>query len=72
MCWQIVYICVIFYKGDFMPRRAREISTITMDTAAMIKDGRTFLPFRFIAEAFGAEVEYGPEDGPVERVTFLQ
>jgi len=49
-----------------------EVTTITMDCAAMIKDGRTFLPFRFIAEAFGAEVEYGPEDGPVEWVTFLQ
>lgn len=49
-----------------------EVTTITMDCAAMIKDGRTFLPFRFIAEAFGAEVDYGPEDGPVEWVTFLQ
>jgi hypothetical protein len=43
-----------------------------MYTVAMIKDGRTFLPFRYIAEAFGADVEYGPEDGPVEWVSFTQ
>jgi hypothetical protein len=49
-----------------------EVTTITMDCAAMIKDGRTFLPFRFIAEAFGAEVDWGPKDGPTEWVTFLQ
>lgn len=33
-------------------------STIEMDTAAMIKDGRTYVPVRFVAEAFGAEVEW--------------
>lgn len=49
-----------------------EVATVTMDTVAMIKDGRTFLPFRYIAEAFGADVEYGPEDGPVEWVSFTQ
>ncbi len=49
-----------------------EVTTITMDVAAMIKSDRTFLPFRFIAEAFGAEVDWGPKDGPTEWVTFLQ
>jgi len=49
-----------------------EVSTITMDVAAMIKNDRTFLPFRFIAEAFGAEVDWGPKDGPTEWVTFMQ
>ncbi|MEW5920171.1 MAG: stalk domain-containing protein [Bacillota bacterium] len=48
------------------------VSTITMDTAAMIKNGRTFLPFRFIAEAFGAEVDFGPKTGAIEWVTFKQ
>jgi hypothetical protein len=47
-------------------------STVTTDVAAFIKDGRTVLPFRVIAEAFGAEVDYGPKDGPIEWVTFKQ
>jgi len=47
-------------------------STVTSDVAAYIKDGRTVLPFRVIAEAFGAEVDYGPKDGPIEWVTFKQ
>ncbi len=46
--------------------------TVTSDVAAFIKDGRTVLPFRVIAEAFGAEVDYGPKDGPIEWVTFKQ
>jgi copper amine oxidase-like protein len=31
---------------------------ITMDTAAVIKDGRTFLPVRFIAQALGFDVDW--------------
>ena len=46
--------------------------TVQSDVPALIKDGRTFLPFRVIAEAFGASVFYGPEIGPVEWVTFVQ
>jgi len=53
-------------------KEGEEVTTITMDVAAMIKDSRTFLPFRFIAEAFGAEVDWGPKDGPTEWVTFMQ
>lgn len=49
-----------------------EVSTITMDVAAFIRNGRTYLPFRFIAEAFGAEVGYEPKVGPVETVMFKQ
>jgi len=49
-----------------------EAEVVTFDAAAQIKDGRTFLPFRAIAEAFGAEVDYGPADGPVEWVSFSQ
>ncbi|HEX9059922.1 MAG TPA: copper amine oxidase N-terminal domain-containing protein, partial [Clostridia bacterium] len=29
-----------------------------MDTAAMLKDGRTFVPARYVAEAFGATVRW--------------
>ncbi len=36
---------------------------VTIDTAAIIKNDRTFVPFRALAEAFGAEVEY--KDGVV-------
>lgn len=33
-----------------------------MDTKAIIKDSRTFVPVRFVAEALGADVEwYGPK-----------
>ncbi|MCT4607149.1 MAG: copper amine oxidase N-terminal domain-containing protein [Marinisporobacter sp.] len=39
---------------------------VPMDTAAVIKDGRTMLPIRFIAQALGAEVEW---DGATRTVT---
>ena len=32
--------------------------TVTMDTAPVVKDGRTFVPLRFMAEAVGYSVEY--------------
>ena len=46
--------------------------TVTADVAAFIRNGRTVLPFRAIAEAFGAEVDYGPKDAPIEWVSFKQ
>jgi len=46
--------------------------TVTADVAAFIRNGRTMLPFRAIAEAFGAEVDYGPKDAPIEWVSFTQ
>ena len=33
-------------------------STVTMDTAAVLKDGRTYVPIRYVAEALGAFVDY--------------
>ena len=39
--------------------RDDEGEVVTLDGAAQIRHGRTFLPFRAIAEAFGAEVDYG-------------
>ena len=41
---------------------------IRMDVTAQIRNGRTVLPFRYIAESFGAKVNYGPEYGPVEYI----
>ncbi len=50
-----------------------EAEVVTFDAAAQIKDGRTFLPFRAIAEAFGAEVDYGTDaEGYVTWVSFEQ
>lgn len=31
---------------------------VTMDTAAVLKDGRTYVPIRYVAEALGAYVDY--------------
>lgn len=39
--------------------------TITLDTAASIRDGRTFVPVRFISEAIGATVQW---DGATRTV----
>lgn len=41
----------------------------SMDVAPFIEDGRTFVPVRFVAEAFGAEADWGPKDGATEWVT---
>lgn len=35
-----------------------EATTVVMDTKAVLKDGRTFVPVRFVAEALGAWVGY--------------
>ncbi|MGB4030390.1 MAG: stalk domain-containing protein [bacterium] len=48
-----------------------EAEVMTFDGAARIKEGRTYLPFRAIAEAFGAEVDYGTDaEGYVTWVSF--
>ncbi|QEK13252.1 copper amine oxidase N-terminal domain-containing protein [Crassaminicella thermophila] len=41
-------------------------AVVPMDTVAVIKDGRTMLPVRFVAQALGAEVEW---DGATRTVT---
>lgn len=40
----------------------------SMDVAPFIEDGRTFVPVRFIAEAFGVEADWEPKDDAVEKV----
>lgn len=35
-----------------------ETSDVTMDTAAIIRESRTYVPIRFVAEALGAYVDY--------------
>ncbi len=51
-----------------------QTKTATVDAPARIVEGRTFLPFRAIGEAFGVEVDYSadPETGLVEQVWFTQ
>ena len=44
----------------------------TMDVAPFIENDRTFVPVRFIAEALGAEADWGPEDGLTEWVTLTK
>ena len=44
---------------------------VELDVSPFIKDGRTWLPVRGIAEGLGAVVDYGPKDAPVEWVTVL-
>ena len=43
-----------------------------MDVAPFIENDRTFVPVRFIAEALGAEADWGPEDGLTEWVTLTR
>ncbi len=54
-----------FVPIDEFPETVVEIE---MDTAAFIKDDRTFTPARFIAEALGAEVNWYEDDKRVEIV----
>lgn len=41
---------------------------IILDVPPIIKDGRTFVPIRFIAESFGAEVKW---DGNEKKITII-
>lgn len=43
--------------------------TVTMDVAPKIENQRTLVPLRFIAEAFGAEVDWDPK---TQRITIVR
>ena len=43
---------------DLTVIKSGKTSTVKMDTAAVVKDGRTYVPIRFVAEALGAKVDY--------------
>lgn len=45
-------------KQDIQVIKNGKTTTVTMDTVAVGKDGRTFVPIRFVAEALGAYVDY--------------
>ncbi len=61
------YLVTVFCKNT------SETEEIIIDVAAMIRDGRTFLPFRAVAEAFGADVGYATDTaGYVKNVWFTR
>ncbi|MBY6277694.1 copper amine oxidase N-terminal domain-containing protein [Symbiobacterium thermophilum] len=41
---------------------------VDLDVPPQIVDGRTLVPLRFVAEAFGRRVDWEPKPGPVRRV----
>ena len=43
---------------DLKVTRNGKTETVKMDTAAVLKDGRTYVPIRYVAEALGAYVDY--------------
>ena len=43
-----------------------------MDVEPFIQNGRTFVPVRFVAEAFGLEADWEPKEGLTEVVTLAQ
>ena len=45
---------------------ANGTSYVTMDTVAVVKDGRTFVPIRFVVEALGGFVDYSNYYGVAE------
>ncbi|MGB9867367.1 MAG: stalk domain-containing protein [Bacillota bacterium] len=47
-------------------------TTVTSEVPAQIMSGRTMLPFRAIAEACGAVVDWGPKDAVPTWVSFTQ
>ena len=45
-------------------------NAVTLDVAPFIKDGRTFVPLRFVSEQLGGEVTYDTKpDGTVNTIT---
>ncbi len=44
----------------------------SIDVPAQIIGGRTMVPLRVVSEALGAEVDWEPKDGPVERVIIIK
>lgn len=50
----VITIC----NTDMQVMKSGKTETVKMDTAAILKDGRTYVPIRFVAEALGAAVDY--------------
>ncbi len=71
---RLVTIFIGQYELKVLHKQTGYEQTISLDAAASIEAGRTFLPFRAISEAFGADVNYSSDertDRP-DRVWFMQ
>ncbi len=55
-------------KADMLVTENGNTSTVTMDTQAVLKDSRTFVPIRYVAEALGAWVGWSNAYKTVEIV----
>ncbi len=53
-----VIVEITIGKADLRVIRNGNEETVTMDTAAVLKDSRTYVPIRFVAESLGAYVDY--------------
>ncbi|MTI53305.1 copper amine oxidase N-terminal domain-containing protein [Geosporobacter ferrireducens] len=74
--WNANTKTVTIMKGDRIATMVIGSKTLTvngtavpMDTAAMIKDGRTVLPIRYVAQALGAQIDW---DADTRTVTVTQ
>ena len=53
-----VRIVIVIGENAITVTEAGETRTVTMDTCAVLNEGRTFVPVRFIAEALGCYVDW--------------
>ncbi|MEA4894659.1 MAG: copper amine oxidase N-terminal domain-containing protein [Oscillospiraceae bacterium] len=53
-----IAVSVTIGKSNLTVVNSGTTSTVTMDTQAVLKDSRTFVPVRYVAEALGAYVGY--------------
>lgn len=51
-------VAITISKTDLKVTKNGKTETVKMDTAAILKDGRTYVPIRFVAEALDAVVDY--------------
>ncbi len=70
---RLVTINIDEYLVTVLCKDTSETEEIPIDAAAFVRDGRTFLPFRAVAEAFGADVDYTTDAaGYVTHVWFTR
>ena len=53
-----IKVAITIGNADMKVTKNSKTDTVKMDTAAVLKDGRTYVPIRFVAEALGAVVDY--------------
>jgi len=53
-----IAVDVTIGSPDLKVTKAGKTETVKMDTAAVLKDSRTYVPIRYVAEALGAYVDY--------------